>query len=355
MFNPTRLEIARKRRCLKAKELAEAAGVSSVTVTRLENGENDPDERTIERFAAVLKYPRSFFYQSEGEILDRDQVSFRSLTGMSAKQRDSAISAGSLAFLVSDWVDERFNLPTCDLIDFGKEPDPAVSARTLRQHWGLGEKPISNMLKLLEAKGIRVFSLAEQNRNVDAFSYWRDGRPFVFLNTFKTAEHSRFDAAHELGHLVMHRHGHAKGREAETEANIFASHFLIPDADLVSHVPVFYNLDQLVKAKTRWGVSVSALGYRLHKTGIITDWQYRSFCIQVNRLYGKTEPNGLQRETSVVWDKVFKELWKDGVSRDRLARDIGIPEDELSNLVFGLLGDAGSVIEKSELTSLRLV
>jgi len=53
-----------------------------------------------------------------------------------------------------------------------------------------------------------VCSLAEQCREVDAFSLWRHGSPFVFLNTQKTPEHSRFDVAHELGHLVLHRHGH---------------------------------------------------------------------------------------------------------------------------------------------------
>lgn len=339
MFNPIRLEIARKRRRLKAKELAEEAGFSSVTITRLEKGDNEPDEKTIQKIAEVLNYPVGFFYHAGGELLERDGVSFRSLTSMSAKERDSAISAGSLAFLFNDWVGARFNLPEADLLDFGKETDPAVAARTLRQHWGIGEKPIPNMIKLLESKGIRVFSLAEHNRNVDAFSYWRDQQPFVFLNTFKTAEHSRFDSAHELGHLVMHRHGHSTGREAETEANTFASHFLIPDSDLASRVPYYYDLGQLVKAKSRWGVSVAALGYRLHKKNIISDWQYRSFCIQLNRLYGREEPDGIPRESSIVWQKVFRELWKERISRDRLAREIALPADELSSLVFGLLDE----------------
>src|SRR3546814_6566541 len=53
----------------------------------------------------------------------------------------------------------------------------------------------------------------EDTKNVDAFSCWRNGQPFVFLNTFKSAERSRFDAAHELAHLVLHRHGGPQGRE----------------------------------------------------------------------------------------------------------------------------------------------
>ena len=39
---------------------------------------------------------------------------------------------------------------------------------------------------------------------MDAFSLIRDDRPFAFLNTDRSAERQRFDAAHELGHLLLH-------------------------------------------------------------------------------------------------------------------------------------------------------
>jgi hypothetical protein len=45
--------------------------------------------------------------------------------------------------------------------------------------WALGEQPIS-MIKLLESKGVRVFSLAENTKTVDAFSCWRNDVPYVF-------------------------------------------------------------------------------------------------------------------------------------------------------------------------------
>ena len=157
---------------------------------------------------------------------------------MSAKDRDAALAAGTLSFLVSDWVEQRFDLPEPDLEDLAGE-EPEVAARSLREHWALGERPIKNMVHLLEAKGIRVFSLAENTRTVDAFSLWRDTRPYVFLNMLKTPEHSRHDAAHELGHLVLHRHGGPRGRRAEDEANQFAASFLMPAADVLAEFPVF--------------------------------------------------------------------------------------------------------------------
>ena len=46
-----------------------------------------------------------------------DAASFRSLTAITASERDAALAAGSVAFLLSDWVEQRFDLPTADLVD----------------------------------------------------------------------------------------------------------------------------------------------------------------------------------------------------------------------------------------------
>ena len=51
---------------------------------------------------------------------------------------------------------------------------PETAAMLMRQHWRLGDKPIKNMVHLLEANAVRVFSLAENTKAVDAFSLWRD-------------------------------------------------------------------------------------------------------------------------------------------------------------------------------------
>jgi Zn-dependent peptidase ImmA (M78 family) len=280
---------------------------------------------------------------------------------MSAGEREAALSAGALAYLLADWVAARFNLPQSDLIDASQERDAAKAARWLRQHWALGEQPISNMVKLLEAKGVRVFSLAENTRNVDAFSCWRGSAPYVFLNTWKTAEHSRFDAAHELGHLVLHKHGGPQqGRSAELEAHLFAASFLMPEADVRAKLPRAPSLDQIVQAKRRWGVSVSALAYRLHKLGIVSNWLYRGMVIEIGRRgYRTAEPNGIVREESLLWKKVLSDLWHDRITKAHIAADLRLPPDEVENLVFGLNGTPSAPPEhardRSAKPALRLV
>ncbi|MER8629799.1 XRE family transcriptional regulator [Mesorhizobium opportunistum] len=341
MFSGQRMSLARKRRRLTSRGFAQLLGMSPVTVTRLEGEKNEPSAETVDAIAAVLRFPREFFFGDDIDEVTKDAASFRSLTTMTARERDAALASGSFAYLLSDYISERFNLPESDLIDLAHERDPAVAARTLREVWGLGEQPISNMIKLLESKGVRVFSLAENTKNVDAFSCWRNDVPYIFLNTFKSADRSRLDAAHELAHLVLHRHGGPQqGREAEIEANSFASSFLMPVADIKSRVPSVSRLDELVGAKKRWGVSTAALAYRLHKLGILSDWQYRTFCIQMNeRGYRLKEPNSVPREESVVWKAVFTTLWSEKIPKNRIAADLNLPPDELENLVFGLTSD----------------
>lgn len=261
---------------------------------------------------------------------------------MSAKERDAATAAGSLGLQLSDWMESEFLLPEANILDLSYETDPEAAALSLRQFWSLGEKPIGNMLGLLEVNGVRVFSLAENTATVDAFSFWRSSRPFVFLNNFKTAEHSIYDSAHELGHLAMHRHaGTQPSRPAEREANQFASAFLMSANDVRARMPRFITVDTIIEAKKRWRVSAMAMAYRLHALGMLSDWQYKSACIELGRRgFRSGEPGGIERETSRVWQKVLTQLWAERRTKNEIAERLHIPLDELEGLIWGLAGPA---------------
>lgn len=354
MFNPQRLILGRKRRKLTARALASAVGVSPITISRLENGANEPEEETIQALSHVLDFPQAFFFADEVDELPAEAASFRSLSSMTAKERDAALSAGVIAYLFHDWIAARFNLPEIDVPQV-RDATPEAASLVVRANWGLGQQPISSMIKLLESKGVRVFSICEDTKNVDAFSCWRNGQPFVFLNTFKSAERSRFDAAHELGHLVMHKHGAPQdSRHAESEADRFASALLMPADDVMSRIRFVSDLDSLIQAKKRWGVSVAALNYRLHKLGIVSDWQNRSLNIEMSsRGYRRQEPEGLEPETSALWPQVFATLWRERVTRDHIANELHIPTRELDSILFQLTGRTKSEpAKKGELRSI---
>jgi len=339
MFNPKRLALARKRRQFTKRGLADKSGVSHVTLTRIDKGDTtEPTDETIAALARALSYPAPFFYLDDCEELSTESVSFRSLTSLTARQRDAALAAGTLAFLLDDWVMERFNLPQPGLLDL-RDESPAAAARALREHWGIGSKAVPHMTKLLEAKGVRVFSLSENNKNVDAFSCWRGNLPYIFLNTFKSAERSRFDAAHELGHLVLHIHGASGRRDVEKDADQFASAFLIPSGDLIGQMPRVTSIRSLIEKKDRWGVSVAALARTAFDNNLITDWHYRDLCKTISALgYRTSEPNPRAREESVLWKKVFESLWRDRLTKDHVAKQLCLPSDEIEALVGGLYG-----------------
>ena len=200
--------------------------------------EFDPDGERVNQIAEVLNFPPGFFYGEDIEEPVPEAVSFRAMSKMSAAQKAGAISAASIAFLLSDWISARFELPRPSVPDFGQDQhSPSAAADSLRQQWGLGVLPIRNVIHLLELNGVRVFSLAMNVVELDAFSFWRGNVPYIFLNTRKSPEHSRFDAAHELGHLVLHKHGGPSGMPAERQANEFAAAFLMPQADVLARAP----------------------------------------------------------------------------------------------------------------------
>jgi Zn-dependent peptidase ImmA (M78 family) len=314
--------------------LAEAVDLSTRMLRKYEQG-SEPTELTIQRLAAILGFPVEFFY---GDTLDEphpEGVSFRSLSALTARQGQQALASGTLALALSDWIYARFELPEPDVPRY-EGVDPVTAAEAIREKWGLGERPISNMVHLLEAHGIRVFSLAEECAEVDAFSFWRGSLPYVFLNTTKTVEHSRMDAAHELGHLVLHAHGGPTGRQAEHEAHAFGAAFLMPANSVIARIPRGADLQQIIAGKAHWKVSTLNLARRAYNLGLITEWQYRSICIVMSQRGKANEPKQITTsETSQVLSKVFRALREENVGKGNIAGDLHIPEDELSKSVFG--------------------
>lgn len=340
-INPSQITFARVRRRLSKAQLAKEIGVTSRSIQNYESGTSTPESETLEKIAKLLDFPQQFFFlEEEMPTISEHAASFRSLSKMTDAMKNCAKAAGSTAFKINSWLEERFNLPEANLPDLS-DLQPEEAAATLRRLWGLGNAPIPNMVHLLESKGIRVFSLAEEILEVDAFCTWHDGKPFVFLNTMKSPERSRFDAAHELGHLVRDiqtmQHGAAHAPEMERDANAFASEFLMPKESVVTHTPPTFTLKYLIKFKHFWGVSLAALAYRYRTLGKISEWTYRNICIDIAKNgYRINEPNSIERETSQLLTKVFDFLQSQKYTRSDLARSLSLNVNDINALTFQL-------------------
>lgn len=334
LFSPQRFRLARQRRGLFAQELAARIEVTGKTVSRWENGEKEPSDKHLELVARVLEFPISFFFGDAPPSLEK--AAFRALARMTARHRDMALGAGSQAVLLDGWIESNFRRPKPNVPDF-RDASPEVAAEGLRAVWGLGYKPIPNLVHLLEVHGVRVYSLVHAGGGIDACSDWQGGTPFIFLNTEKTAERSRMDAGHELGHLVLHAHtAGGSSKPEEDAAQAFGAALLMPAAPFLASAPRRITVASIVDAKQRWGVSALAFVHRLHTLGRLAYWQYRQLCIQLKSNYRTEEPGPPRpRETSQVLSKVIAAS-SAGSVRQEIARHLRIPLRDLDEITFGL-------------------
>ena len=112
----------------------------------------------------------------------------------------------------------------------------------------------------------------------------------------------------------------------------------MPRGSVLGRVPPSPTLQQIVKAKHYWIVSVTNLTYRLRQMGLLTKYQYTSAFIEIGqRNYRTIEPEPAPRETSQVLEKVFGRLRERGITLARVADELTIYPEELGNLLFGLV------------------
>lgn len=347
VFEPTRLTTARHRRGLTKKALADLLNVSPRSIADYEAGRSSPPAPALTRISGELDFPAAFFLRPPLDLFpapkrasdpNTQPASFRSHYALSARDRDSVLAAGLMAVDIAEFLERQFRLPELNLppltLDDSVALSPEAAAAGLRRVWGLGLRPISNVVQLLEKNGVRVFWLARELRTVDAFSFWRRRRAYVVLNTAKSGERSRFDACHELGHLVLHADGGYCGRGAEREANRFASAFLLPKETFGRELPLVPALPRLLKLKPKWRASVAAMVKRGSDLGRYSEWQAKQAWIELSRKKWRTgEPGELEHERSRLFDKLDAIYAERGESLASISEKLALPSDDVLELL----------------------
>ncbi|RYG97273.1 MAG: ImmA/IrrE family metallo-endopeptidase [Alphaproteobacteria bacterium] len=220
----------------------------------------------------------------------------------------------------------------------------AEAARALRSMWGIGWGPISNLIRLIESKGIRVFYVRESVEQLDGFACWTGGKPYMFLNQkLEDPARESLNAAHELGHLVMHRDIALDAHTDfyESMAFGFAAEFLAPWETFKKEAPVIPDLNHLGRLKTRWRISMQAMVKHMHSNGAISDAAYQNAFRRFNVLGYRRgpEPGWLVPDHSVIHTKFVEMVEKKGLSLPNVAEDAGMSDRLLgvpaSSATFG--------------------
>jgi len=281
LFDGERLTTARLYRGLHKIDVARAIDVTPAAVGQYEQGRTRPSPAVLAALSLRLGFPPTYF-ESGRQIFraPEGQAHFRRLRATSKMHRDQVLARIALLTEILTEVERRVDLPAVgvpDLVIENDDVDAVVAAAALvRQRWGLGDGPIDHMVRLLETKGVIVVRPTIDTSDIDAFSTVVAGRPIVVLARNKDdAARSRFDAAHELGHLVMHHDAEPGHAAVERAAQRFAAAFLLPAEPLLRELPRHVNWEAYFELKRRWRVSLGALLYRARTLGVLSPDAYQ--------------------------------------------------------------------------------
>lgn len=304
---PERIREARSARGMTAIDLASCVGVTRQAISKYELGITEPSSIVMNEIARCLNMPIAFFYKPLSTPDNRGTVFFRSLKTNAVRAKDILSAKIQWASELAKILSEEILFPDVDLPTLPEKfsqstvysyDDIEEITIHLRKYWKLGTAPISNMSRLLESHGVVVASVKTGFSETDACSAVIGGRPFIFLDMQKEcAVRTRFNMAHELGHLLLHQDISQMELEdkktldrIEREANQFASCFLLPRVPFLLDIRST-SLTSFLPLKAKWKVSIQAMVYRCRELEVFSENQMIYIQKQISaKRWRKSEP-----------------------------------------------------------------
>ena len=294
--------------------LAEKAGISRPSYRKIETGVSVPKADTLQALAKALDVK---LQQLVAPVRTLSSVRFRALKKMTSREQilaDVAVwleNFNQLEEIVDDKISYRFKPLARSLQKLRPGPDRARhAANKARQLLGLSDDElIRDICGLLESCGIKVFPYLLTSDSFFGLSIGEsDGGPAIVVNVWDRISVERwiFSAAHELGHLLMHLEAYDVSQSQEddgqeAEANLFASHFLMPDGVFQKEWQETKGLSfirRVLKTKRIFRVSYKTVLARLVEKGVVTKDIWKQFNFEYSRSYGRSlqhhaEPDAL--------------------------------------------------------------
>jgi len=374
-FCGDRLAQAREARGLTATALSEMIGLRTANISQYEHGKQSPSPDVMERIAGVLNQPISFFLRPVTPVSE-DSIWWRAMSSATKSARGRAHARFTWLTEIVSYLDDYVDFPAVNLPAFQVPSDvQAITsglieeiASECRRYWKLEDGPIADAVLLLENNGIMVSRGQLLAENLDAFSHWRDDseRPYIFLGADKeSAVRSRHDAAHELGHLILHRSVDRKVirnaklfRLVEDQAHRFASAFNLPARGFSDQLwsPT---LDAFLALKPHWKVAISAMVMRCEQLGILSEEQAKRTWINLSRRgWRKEEPldDRLVPERPRLLRRSVELLVNEGIKTpEQIVSDLAMNASDIESLACldqgYLTGEASNVIAMPQLKS----
>lgn len=351
-FVGARLREAREARGLSGASLADMLGVSRQAIALYENDERSPSPEMVGRMSTALNLPQPFFLRPVVED-HATTIFFRSRVSATKNARKKARTRRKWLDEITQYIAQSIELPSVNFppCDFPADPtkisndDIERVATNVRRFWRLGDGPISDVTLLVENNGAIIAREPFDDEKVDAHSGWAADIPFIILSADKhSAVRSRFDVAHELGHLVLHRNvddARLENRKAdlkltENQADRFAGAFLLPHATFANDLSL-PTLEALVALKPKWKVSVASMIMRAKHLGLISLERVDRLWISYGRRkwhgnepYDDQLPVERPRLLSLAFDLALGERV---IARDETLDDLAFAPSDIESLV----------------------
>jgi Zn-dependent peptidase ImmA (M78 family)/transcriptional regulator with XRE-family HTH domain len=336
-INPLMITIARDSRGLLQQDLASRLGISQGMMSKIESQEALLNEGLLRKLAKTLNYREKFFFH-KGEYQPtflnyrrRQKVSSKILTPIDASINVLRISVETVL--------QSLGLNSFPAI-FGKGPisEPRQAARDLRRIWKIPSGPIRSIVSEIESHGIIVLKFDFKTERVDSRTILtRDNIPIIVCNASLLGDRQRFSIAYELGHIALHAFRPSLSQtDIGHEANLFASEFLMPEAQIKEDLNTDVNIARLGELKLKWRVSMQALLYRANDLGIISDNQKKYLVAQFNKLgIRRREPKefDISPEENESIFKLFEQYVKNrDININDMIDDFGLTDSEFTNL-----------------------
>lgn len=368
-FQPGRLSQALAARRLSQVQLAAMIGVSPATVSKWRAGNQDPEADALERLATVINVTPEWFTRPLPAKVSLPL--FRSNASAHAAARQMLEARLEWAQDISIALEEFVDFPEVKLPVRRFESPEQISASDIeeaasdcRDLLGLGRRAIPDLALAVEGAGVIVVREETGIAPIEGLSAWSEAlkRPMVLLSADKAnGFRSRFDLAHELGHLILHKGierstDPVRYKQMEDQAHRFAGAFLLPAETFAAEVKTPVTLDSLLLLKQRWGVSVAAIVMRLHALGIIDQEEKSLLFKRRSARWGvKSEPGDEARdpEQPRLLKRTFELLDSSGVMPiESVPSYIGLAASDierLTGLPEGYLSQSGVVLALTKL------
>lgn len=343
-FNGSNLRTARLFYGLSQQDLGDRIGCSKQFLSRIESGVDLPTSTLVSKLGDTLAVLPEFFIEPDPMPIADEQCHFRKQLTTKVALHQTARARGEFLKRMVNVMDEHLDLPRYDFEEGDATTAEAIeqAAETAREHWGLGLGPIQNMTRVAENAGAVVMPIHGLAPEIDAISF-ATRRPVIAMNAdSRSACRLRFGVAHEIGHFCLHIGVQTGDKITESQANRFASSFLMPRRYFAAECRAALrgtrlNWPALADIKRRWGVSKAAILYRGRQLGIFSDEQYRSGVIGLTRggeARGENEDKDMPVEVpDLIADsiQVLREAF--GISRAVLAQEMRVQTALLDELL----------------------